>query len=135
MASTTVIYAVGTETLKFKLVASVSSFASGSPEARTFWESADGTKAMLTGLPVEPFWSPLGIGGAAGFGTLAAAGLGLAAAAGLAAGLAAAAGDAAGLAAADGDAATAGLAAGGVVGLAGALVGGGLVGCAAGAAG
>src|SRR5438105_14536432 len=114
----TVVYEVGTETLKFRLVASVSSFASGSPDASTFCESADGTKAMLTGLLVEPFWSPVGIGGAAGLGT-AATGLGLAAAAGLAAGLAAATadGDAAGLAAAEGEGATAGEA-GGVVGLA-----------------
>src|SRR5438309_10487875 len=102
----TVVYEVGTETLKFRLVASVSSFASGSPDASTFCESADGTKAMLTGLLVEPFWSPVGAGGAAGFATgLAAAAAGLAAAdadaAGDAAGFAAADGDAAGLAAAD----------------------------------
>src|SRR5438552_10693674 len=134
MASTTAIYAVGTETLKFKLVASVSSFASGSPEASTFCESADGTNAMLTGLLVEPFWSPVGIGGAAGLGNTAATGLGLAAAAGLAAGLAAGDAPGFGAAATEGEAAAAGEAAGALVGLAGAVVGlaGAVVGGAAG---
>src|SRR5919199_6607620 len=80
MASITVVYDVGTDTLKVRLVASVSSFASGSPEASTFCESADGTKAMLTGLLVEPFWSPVGIGGATGLAI--GEGLGRAAAAG-----------------------------------------------------
>jgi len=55
IASITVVYEVGTETLKLRFVASCSSLASGSPEASTFCESADGTKAMVTGLPVEPF--------------------------------------------------------------------------------
>src|SRR3989442_15885508 len=76
----TVVYDVGTETLNVRLVALVSSLASGSPEASTFCESADGTKAMVTGLLVEPFWSPVGIGGAAGFGKMAPGGLGTAAA-------------------------------------------------------
>jgi hypothetical protein len=126
--------------LKFRFVASVSSLASGSPVASTFCESADGTKAMLTGLLVEPFVSPVGIGGAFGLATAAATGLAAAAAAGdgLAAGDAA--GDAAGLTAGDGEAAgeaaVDGDGAGDVAGLAGAVVGGAgaAVGCAAGAA-
>src|SRR6266511_1666754 len=69
IASITAVYEVGTDTLKFRLVASWSSLASGSPEASTLVESADGTKAMATGLFGEPFWSPLGAGGAAGLGS------------------------------------------------------------------
>ncbi len=124
IASITVVYEVGTETLKFRFVASCRSFPSGSPEASTFCESADGTNAMLIGLLVEPFWSPVGAGGATGFGTAAATGLAAAAGAGLAAG--AADGAAAGLAAAEGDAATEGDDTGAVVGFAaGAAVGAG----------
>src|SRR6266536_3539581 len=134
IASMTAVYDVGTETLKFRFVASVRSLASGSPDASTLVESADGTNAIATGLLVEPFWSPVGAGPACGFGSgvaCAAAGLGDAAAPGdgEAAGLAEADGDAA--TAADGDAATAA-----VVGLAGAVVAAGaVVGDAAGAAG
>src|SRR4051794_40963809 len=59
MASMTVVYDVGTDTLKLRFVAAVSNRPSGSPDASTFWESADGTKAMLIGLLVDPFWSPV----------------------------------------------------------------------------
>ena len=59
---------VGTETLNVRLVASFNSAASGSPEASTRCESDDGTKAMLIGLSVDPFWLPVGAGGAAGRG-------------------------------------------------------------------
>jgi orotidine-5'-phosphate decarboxylase len=91
----------------------------------------------VTGLLGEPFWSPVGSGGAVGRGIDAAAGLAAGEAAGLAAGEAA--GEAAVLAAADGEADAAGDAAGdeatagAVVGLAGAVVGAaaaGLVGAA-----
>src|SRR2546421_11345602 len=74
IASMTVVYEVGTDTLKVRFVASFRRAASGSPEASTFCESADGTNAMVTGLLAEPFWSPVGAGGAAGLGTAAAAG-------------------------------------------------------------
>src|SRR5919202_1554220 len=129
----TVVYEVGTDTLKLRFVTALSWSASGWPEASTFCESLDGTKAMLIGLLAEPFWSPVGAGGALGLAT----GAGDGAPAGLTAGEGDAPGeadgDAAGLAAGDGEAAgeTAGEAA---AGLAGAVVGGGAVVGAAGAA-
>ena len=49
------VYEVGTDTLNVRFVASFNKLASGSPEASTFCESAEGTNAMLTGLLVEPF--------------------------------------------------------------------------------
>src|SRR2546430_17344409 len=64
----TAVYDVGTATLNCRMVASVSSLASGSPEARTLVESADGTKAIVTGLSVEPLALPVGAGGACGLG-------------------------------------------------------------------
>ena len=38
-------------------------------DASTLVESAEGTNAIATGLPVEPFWSPVGAGPACGFGS------------------------------------------------------------------
>src|SRR5215207_4483094 len=137
IASITAAYEVGTETWKVRPVKRVSRSASGWPLLSTFWESAEGTNAILSGVAAEP--RPLARSGFGG-GRAAAAGdgeaAGLAAAGGDAAGDAAvvAAGAATGAAAA-GDGEAAGLAAAGAVvglgasaGFAGAAVGGGALG-------
>jgi hypothetical protein len=68
MASMTAVYEVGTDTRKFRLVASCSWRPSGSPEDSTFCESAEGTNAIVIGLSGEPLALPVGAGGAAGRG-------------------------------------------------------------------
>src|SRR5215207_10122010 len=104
IASITAAYEVGTETWKVRPVKRVSRSASGWPLLSTFWESAEGTNAILSGVAAEP--RPLARSGFGG-------------------GRAAAAGDgeAAGLAAAG---AVVGL--GASAGFAGAAVGGGALG-------
>src|SRR5215212_8455284 len=84
MAAITAAYEVGTETWKVRPVKRVSKSASGWPLPSTFWESADGTNAILSGVAAEP--SPLVTSGFGGGSAAAGDGDGDAAIAGAAAG-------------------------------------------------